>query len=334
MEDKYLLKIDKLKVDLMSVQGIVHAVRGVSLQVKQGEIHGIVGESGCGKSMTIKSIMRLHSEDRVRYGGSILFGEEQKNILELNKKEIRKFLGKEVSMIFQDPMVSLNPIMKVGKQIEEMIMNQSGVSRAEAKERILDIFRQIRIMPPEERYEQYPFEMSGGLLQRIMIAMAVSCHPDLLIADEPTTALDVTIQDQILKLMKRLQKESNMSIIIVTHNLGVIAEICDFVSVMYAGRVVESAPVVDLFDSPRHPYTMALIDSNPKYGQSKTKMATIVGTPPSLVGELKGCPFAERCKYAKEICRQKEPELVAAGPGRQCACHRMDEIGKEGVANE
>ena len=322
-----LIELQNLQVDLMSVQGIVHAVRGVDLTVQKGEIHGIVGESGCGKSMTIKSIMRLHSEDRVRYGGQILYREDQ-NILEMKKKDIRNIRGNEIAMIFQDPMVSLNPIMKVGRQIEEMVVQKTGVSRSEAKEKILKIFEQIRIMPAEERYEQYPFQMSGGLLQRIMIAMAVSCNPELLIADEPTTALDVTIQAQILKLMKSLQQDTGMSIIIVTHNLGVIAEICDRVSVMYAGRVVESAPVVDLFDHPKHPYTMALIDSNPKYGKSKTKMATINGTPPSLVGELKGCPFAERCKHAQELCRSKEPELKEAGTGRVCACHFMDELGR------
>ena len=315
-----IIKIENLTVDIMTVRGIVYGVRGVDLDIKKGEIHGIVGESGCGKSLTVKSILRLHDESRVRYGGKILFDNEN-NILEMSEKQLRQLRGSEMSMIFQDPMISLNPIMRIGEQISEMLRNKQNVSKKEAKERVLELFTKVGIVPPEKRYIQYPFELSGGLLQRVMIAMAMACNPKLLIADEPTTALDVTIQAQILQIIKELRKECGMSVMLVTHNLGVVAEICDNVSVMYAGKVVETGKCIDIFDKPKHPYTYALLQSNPGRGHNKEKMITIPGAPPKLYNKIEGCAYAGRCPYAKEICMKQEPESRYMSDGHRFTCH-------------
>lgn len=316
-----LLKIEDLRVDLMTVRGIVYGVQGVNLDIKKGEIHGIVGESGCGKSLTVKSIMRLHDEKRTRYTGRILFENEEQDILKLGNKQMQSLRGQDITMIFQDPMNALNPIMKIGDQVVEAIRNKKKMSKSEAKQKVYELFEKVNIIPVEKRYSQYPFEMSGGLLQRVMIAMALSCEPKLLIADEPTTALDVTIQAQILKLLKELQKELETSIIIVTHNLGVVAEVCDRVSVMYAGRVVETGTVMEIFDNPKHPYLKALLDSNPKTGHNKERMATIPGMPPKLYAPVKGCAYADRCPYAKDICNKIVPEKTVLSNGHEYSCH-------------
>lgn len=318
MSSKNLLEIKGLHVNLMTVGGIIYAVQGVNLEVREGEIHGIVGESGCGKSMTIKSVMRLHDEKKTEYQGEILFQGE--DILQKTPKEMQRIRGKEVAMIFQDPMVSLNPIMKVGEQIAELIWAKENVDKKQAKEKALQMIEKVGVLPPEKRYEQYPFEMSGGMMQRIMIAMGMSCQPRLLIADEPTTALDVTIQAQILDLMKELQQEHGTSIMIVTHNLGVVAEICDRVTVMYAGKVVETADVAEIFDSPKHPYTLALMKSRPKDGEKE--MISIPGAPPGLSKEFTGCAYADRCEYATERCRMEIPNTVELEGGHKVACHR------------
>lgn len=318
MSSKNLLEIKGLHVNLMTVGGIIYAVQGVNLEVREGEIHGIVGESGCGKSMTIKSVMRLHDEKKTEYQGEILFQGE--DILQKTPKEMQRIRGKEVAMIFQDPMVSLNPIMKVGEQIAELIRAKENVDKKQAKEKALQMIEKVGVLPPEKRYEQYPFEMSGGMMQRIMIAMGMSCQPRLLIADEPTTALDVTIQAQILDLMKELQQEHGTSIMIVTHNLGVVAEICDRVTVMYAGKVVETADVAEIFDSPKHPYTLALMKSRPKDGEKE--MISIPGAPPGLSKEFTGCAYADRCEYATERCRMEIPNTVELEGGHKVACHR------------
>lgn len=316
-----ILEIKDLKMDLMSTRGIVHTVRGVDMSVKSGEIHGIVGESGCGKSMLVKSVMRLHDEKRSRYFGSVrLNGQE---VLGISKKEIQKMRGKEVSMIFQDPMNSLDPIMKVGKQIGEMLRKKEGMSKKQARERAKKLLEQVGLEPVEERIDQYPFEMSGGMMQRVMIAMAMACRPNLLIADEPTTALDVTIQKQILELIKRLRDKYGMACMIVTHNLGVVAEICDTVSVMYAGQVVETASVKDLFAHPAHPYTKALMASSPSKSNRGEKMVTIPGEPPKLYLELKGCAFASRCPHATEYCKTHTPVLKNVHDGQQAACFEI-----------
>ncbi|MCR5796617.1 MAG: ABC transporter ATP-binding protein [Eubacterium sp.] len=332
MDKSNLVEIRDLRVDFMTVRGIVYAVQGVNYSVKKGEIHGIVGESGCGKSVSSKTLLRLHDDEKTRYSGTVKFdnGEEEIDILSLNEKEIREMRGKDISMIFQDPMTSLNPIMKAGEQIAEVVRAKMGMKRAEAKKYVLSLFEDVGIFPAEKRYEQYPFEMSGGMLQRIMIAMALSTKPKLLIADEPTTALDVTIQAQILKLIKELAKKNGTSVIFITHNLGVVAEICDSVTVMYAGRVVECGSVLDIFDRPNHPYTKALLASNPKAADTSKYMATIPGTPPLLYAEFTGCPFAPRCEYATAACKNGLPKMKMVGEEHTAACININKIGGEG----
>lgn len=290
MKKGNVLEIKDLSVDFMTVRGIVYAVQGVDLEVKQGEIHGIVGESGCGKSVTSKSVIRLHNEETTRYAGDIYIRDDS------------------------------------GEQIAEMLRAKKNLNRREAREKVIEMFEKIGITPAEKRYEQYPFEMSGGMLQRIMIAMALICEPKLLIADEPTTALDVTIQAQILKLIKKLQQESGTSVIFITHNLGVVAEICDSVTVMYAGKAVETASVVDIFDHPAHPYTKALLESNPKESDTEKRMKSIPGSPPLLYEKFKGCAFAPRCKYADDKCRSCVPVTENVSEGHSTACFKWREV--------
>lgn len=328
MKKGNVLEIKDLSVDFMTVRGIVYAVQGVDLEVKQGEIHGIVGESGCGKSVTSKSVIRLHNEETTRYSGDIYIRDDsgEKDVLAMSKKQLRDFRGSTAAMIFQDPMTSLDPIMKAGEQIAEMLRAKKNLNRREAREKVIEMFEKIGITPAEKRYEQYPFEMSGGMLQRIMIAMALICEPKLLIADEPTTALDVTIQAQILKLIKRLQQESGTSVIFITHNLGVVAEICDSVTVMYAGKAVETASVVDIFDHPAHPYTKALLESNPRESDTEKRMKSIPGSPPLLYEKFKGCAFAPRCKYADDKCRSCVPVTENVSEGHSTACFKWREV--------
>lgn len=326
MEKENIVEIKNLTVDFMTVRGIVYAVQGVDLNIRTGEIHGIVGESGCGKSVSSKSIMRLHDESRTRYGGEILFHDshgKEVDILKLTDKQIREIRGKDIAMIFQDPMTSLNPIMRAGEQIAELVRSKLKMSKQDAKKHVLELFEKVGILPAEQRYNQYPFEMSGGMLQRIMIAMALSCKPKLLIADEPTTALDVTIQAQILKLVKELAAENNTSVIFITHNLGVVAEICDSVTVMYAGKVCESGSVLDIFDNPSHPYTQALLKSNPKAADTGKYMTTIPGAPPLLYEKFTACPFAARCDRKTAECDKSIPTATAAGEKHFAVCHRL-----------
>jgi len=314
---KNIVAFKNLQVNLMTIHGIVYAVRGIDLNIYDGEIHGIVGESGCGKSMTIKSIMKLHEEKTTEYLGQIEY--KGTDLVDASEQELQKIRGKEISMIFQDPMVSLNPIMKIGDQISEMICMKEKIKKKEAHSKVLQILESLGIQPAEKRYHQYPFEMSGGMLQRIMIAMAISCNPKLLIADEPTTALDVTIQAQILDVIKELQRKNKMTIIIVTHNLGVVAEICDRVSVMYAGKIVETGSVKEIFDCPGHPYTKALLGSNPKKGQKEMK--SIPGSPPSLLKQFKGCAFYDRCIEKCEKCAKTQPDTYKISERHYVTCH-------------
>lgn len=332
MKDENILEIKDLTVDFMTTSGIVYAVQGINLEIKKGEIHGIVGESGCGKSVSSKSIMRLHDEKHTRYGGKVLFKADDKetDIMTLDKKNLQRFRGEDVAMIFQDPMVSLNPIMKAGEQIAEVIRKKKHYSKKEAQEKVLEMFEKIGITPARKRYEQYPFEMSGGMLQRIMIAMALICEPKLLIADEPTTALDVTIQSQILTLIKEIQRESGMSVIIITHNLGVVAEICDSVTVMYAGKVAESGSVLDIFDRPSHPYTRDLLASNPKEADESTRLRTIAGAPPLLYQIFAGCPYEPRCSMACEDCGKKALHQYELNEGHTTSCMRWREVVTDG----
>ena len=321
-----LISIRHLKVELMSVQGLVYAVRDINLDIAPGEIHGIVGESGCGKSMTAKSILRLHDEKKMAYSGEILLDGER-DILKMNKKELQQLRGKEISMIFQDPITTMNPLHTVGKQIMEMMLLHMNISKKEAKRRAVELLEKVGIFPGEERFKQYPFEMSGGMLQRASIAMSLACSPRLLIADEPTTALDVTMQAQVLELLKELQQELQSSILLITHNFGVVAEICDRVSVMYAGQIVETGDVREIFYHPHHPYTQDLIASIPKSGERATKLVSIPGAPPKLNLPIVGCPYAPRCTRACDRCFREAPEMRQCGDTHQYMCF-LDEDGK------
>jgi oligopeptide/dipeptide ABC transporter ATP-binding protein len=316
-----ILEFDRLHTNLMTAGGIVHAVQGVDLRVFPGEILGIVGESGCGKTIMVGSVMRLHDEKRAEYLGEIRF--EGRDVLKLSMRELRRMRGKEAVMIFQDPMVSLNPIMTVGEQISEIVRAKDRVSRAAARARALELLNNVGVMPADKRYRQYPFELSGGMMQRVMIAIALSCNPKLLIADEPTTALDVTIQSQILELIRSLQKQNGMTVLLVTHNLGVVAEICDRVAVMYAGRIMEEATAAEIFDNPAHPYTVALMKSRPRDGVRY--LHSIPGVPPPLTEVFRGCAFARRCEKALPECENIEPEACRVQEGHTVYCHRAAE---------
>lgn len=318
-----LITIRGLKVELMSLYGLIYAVRNINLDIKNGVIHGIVGESGCGKSMTAKSILRLHDEKKTEYSGEILYKGE-KDLLKMSKKELESIRGKEIAMISQDPMTALNPVVTIGKQIVEMIRLHEKVTKEEAKERAIDLLEKVGIQPGAERFKQYPFEMSGGQLQRVCIAMSLACNPKLLIADEPTTALDVTMQAQILVLLKKLQREMQSSILIITHNFGVVAEICDTVSVMYAGQVVETGGVREIFNHPMHPYTRDLISCIPKSGERNTKLTSISGQPPQLNSKIMSCPYASRCKLATERCFNEVPILHSVGENHECMCFEAE----------
>lgn len=317
-----LLDINELTVDIMTTRGVVHALDGVNLQVARGEIHGLVGESGCGKSMTAKAALQLLDKRRTRYGGQVLF--QGQDVLALAEREMCQLRGSRISMIFQDPMTSLNPLMTVGEQITEIYREHSQSGKKEAREQTLALLAKVGINPPERRFGQYPFELSGGLQQRVMIAMAIACGPELLIADEPTTSLDVTIQAQILELLLALQQDLGLSILLITHNFGIVAEMCDRVSVMYAGRVVETAATKDIFQSARHPYSKALIDSIPRTGITEKYLPTIPGSPPQLLEKITACAYMPRCPYAEERCAAAAPLLqYEKETGHSFACHRQ-----------
>ena len=315
-----ILTVDHLKTSFMTSNGEVQAVRGVSFSVKKGEILGIVGESGSGKSVTSMSILRLLADTARIKEGKIVF--DGTDLLGLSKKELRQIRGEKISMIFQDPMSSLNPLIPVGKQVAEMIReHHPDRSKEEIRKEVLALFEKVRIPEPERRYKCYPHEFSGGMRQRVMIAMALANKPELLIADEPTTALDVTIQDQILKQLRELEKEYGTSIIFITHDLGVVAELCDRVIVMYGGLVMEEASIFVLFEEPKHPYTMGLLASIPDLHQDKSvRLMPIPGSPPDMTNPPKGCPFAPRCPYARNICAAELPEFTEVGENHHSRC--------------
>lgn len=312
-----LLHIENLKTVISSKDGKLVPVDGVDITIPKGKTVGIVGESGCGKSMTAMSIMGLLPNTTHIEEGKILF--QDMDLTKLNPKELRKITGDKISIIFQEPMTSLNPVIQVGKQVREAILLHEKVSKEEAKQRVIEIFRQVGIPEPERRYNAYPHQLSGGLRQRVMIGMAMVCNPDLLIADEPTTALDVTIEAQILHLMRQLQKDKGTSIMMITHNLGVVAEICDQVYVMYAGKVVESAEVHELFQNPKHPYTQGLLGALPKM-DSRQRLNSIDGMVPTLKDMPTGCRFAPRCPMATQRCREEQPDLVDVTAEHQVRC--------------
>ncbi|HTY70633.1 MAG TPA: ABC transporter ATP-binding protein [Alphaproteobacteria bacterium] len=315
-----LLDIRDLRTRFATDEGEFDAVDGVSLSLEAGRTLGVVGESGCGKSMTALSIMGLVPPPGRIVGGEIRF--EGVDLLKLSAAEMRELRGNTLSMIFQEPMTSLNPAFTVGAQIVEGIMKHRAVGRAEAKALAIDGLRRVRIPSPEARFDEYPHRLSGGMRQRVMIAMALACRPRLLIADEPTTALDVTIQAQILDLMRTLREETGTAIILITHDLGVVAELADDVAVMYAGRVVERAPVGSLFAAPQHPYTVGLLGSIPKLHLDQDRLAVIEGQVPSLHAPVSGCQFHPRCPFAVEECRRQSPPLADVAARHQAACWR------------
>jgi oligopeptide/dipeptide ABC transporter ATP-binding protein len=329
MAQERLLTVNQLRTEFMQgKKSSVTAINEISFHIDKGEILGLVGESGCGKSVTSLSIMRLlnFTSGKITKGEVIFDG---KDMLKLNDKEIREIRGGKMSMIFQEPMSSLNPAMRIDKQMIEGIRLHTDLSKAEARQRAAKILAQVGIPDPERVLKNYPHQLSGGMSQRVMIAMAMSCNPQLLIADEPTTALDVTIQAQILDLMKKIQQEEGMSILLITHDLGVVAEMCTRVIVMYAGEIVEEAPVDILFNNPTHPYTQGLIASVPKLGSGVKVLPSIPGSVPDLSMLPKGCRFAPRCKYATERCHNEEPELFEISAHQKCRCWMAGKTAKE-----
>ena len=333
-----ILTVKDLKTYFYTASGIAKAVDGVSFNIAKGETMGIVGESGSGKSVTSSSIIRLLPPRTVKIvGGSIEF--EGKDVLALSKKELNDFRGKDIAVIFQDPMTSLDPVFKIGKQMTEMIMAHQNVTKDEAWKMAVEALSKVGIPEPEKRMNSYPYELSGGMCQRVIIAMAVCCKPKLIIADEPTTALDVTVQAQVLELLKELQRDMDTAILLITHNLGVVWEMCDKVMVMYAGNTVEFTDTKTLYSNPRHPYTWGLLDSMPKLSdESKGELKTIPGTPPDLRLTGKCCNFYNRCPYVTEACTQSVPPLVEVEPGHFVACHRQNLTNKlekgEGLKDE
>ena len=312
-----LLEVRHLKTQFSTDEGIAHAVEDVSFDLKRGETLGIVGESGSGKSVTMLSVIRLVTGKIT--DGEILF--DGRDLRKLSDKEMIALRGKDITMVFQDPMTSLDPVYTIGYQLMEPILKHNKCSRQEAFDRAVQMLEKVGIANARERMKEYPHQLSGGMRQRVIIAMALTCNPKLLIADEPTTALDVTIQAQILDLMKQLKKDSDMSIILITHDLGVVAQMCDRVNVMYCGQIVESAPVNELFHDPRHKYTQGLLHSIPRLDQEADKLDVIQGSVPSIVMLPTGCRFHPRCPYATEKCRTAVPEMVQVGEEHFAACH-------------
>ncbi|TMM23179.1 MAG: ABC transporter ATP-binding protein [Actinobacteria bacterium] len=316
-----LLEVRDLKVSFRTEDGIVRAVDGISFTVDEGEVVGIVGESGSGKSVTMMSVMRLITDPNVIYQGEILY--KGRNLMQVSRDAMREVRGEEIAMIFQDPMTSLNPVYTVGWQIEEQLNEHYDLKKGQARRRASELLAQVGIPRPEQRIDDYPHQFSGGMRQRVMIALALSCNPDLLIADEPTTALDVTIQAQILELIKDLRRDFGSAVVLITHDLGVVADIADRILVMYAGRIVEEGNKEQIFYDPQHPYTWGLLGSIARLDRPKARRLTaIAGQPPSLINRPKGCSFRPRCPQAFDRCRAEDPQLtVKVGDGHLDACH-------------
>ncbi len=324
-----LLEVKNLSTQFFTQDGVVRAVDEVSFYVMPGETLGVVGESGCGKSMTGLSIMRLiPSPPGKIVAGEIIFNGQ--DLMQMSDNEIRQVRGHEIAMIFQDPMTSLNPVLTINRQISEALQLHLGMNKEQARNRSVELLRMVGIPNAEERVDQYPHQFSGGMRQRVMIAMALSCNPKLIIADEPTTALDVTIQAQILDLMRTLQSERDTGVIMITHSMGVVAGMADRVNVMYAGHIVETASTEEIFANPRHPYTVGLMKSIPRLDSAtKEKLEPIRGLPPDLIDLPDMCPFVPRCNYAREKCEQKRPGLMEVKPGHFSACWFWEEVSKE-----
>lgn len=324
-----LLKIEGLSTHFITEEGRIKAVDEVSLRILQGETVCIVGESGCGKSVTAMSVMGLLQGGLgVAIDGRITF--QDKDLLSLNKAEIRAIRGHEIAMIFQEPMSSLNPVLTIGEQLIEPMMEHLKLNKKVARERATALIEQVGISRSKQIMNSYPHELSGGMLQRIMIAMAISCGPKLLIADEPTTALDVTIQAQILDMLRQIKEESGMAILLITHDLGVVAEMADYVVVMYAGKIVEEGEVTKLFEDPKHPYTQGLLRSKPVLGQRQEELFSIPGQVPNLLELQPSCYFHDRCEHCMAICRTQEPQLGAVGHQQKAACWLYGEVAHHG----
>jgi len=324
--DDYLLEVKNLRTYFFTDEGIVKAVDDVSFGLKKGESLGIVGESGSGKSVTALSIMRLIQDPPGKIiGGEIIFRGE--DLLKKKEEEMREVRGNKISMVFQDPMTSLNPVFTIGDQIMEAIILHQKLDKVSARKKAIEMLEIVRIPEASKRIDEYPHQFSGGMRQRVMIAMALSCNPEILIADEPTTALDVTIQAQIIELIKQLQKDLGMSLILITHDMGIVAESCQNVLVMYAGKVVEYADVRTIFKKPSHPYTIGLLESVPRLDVRKERLKAIEGQPPDLVALPNYCYYAERCPYKTERCLEEIPDLIELEPGHYSRCLYAKEIG-------
>ncbi|HEU5095499.1 MAG TPA: ABC transporter ATP-binding protein [Reyranella sp.] len=315
-----LLELKQLAVSFATDDGTVRAVDGIDLALQRGRTLGLVGESGCGKSVTSLAVMGLLPPENSKVSGEVRF--EGRNLLAIDKRALRDLRGARLAMIFQEPMTSLNPAFTVGNQIVEAIRRHSDASPAEARAKAIEMLRRVRIPSPEKRIDDYPHKLSGGQRQRVMIAMALACGPDLLIADEPTTALDVTIQAQILDLMRGLRRDTGTAIILITHDLGVVAEMADDVAVMYAGQIVERAPVKALFARPEHPYTVGLLGSIPKLDRKRERLPSIEGRVPDMTQPPGGCRFAARCPFVQPACRNRVPPLAEVAPGHLTRCRR------------
>ncbi|MER5883468.1 ABC transporter ATP-binding protein [Streptomyces sp. NPDC001941] len=315
-----LLEVRDLQVEFRTRDGVAKAVNGVNYSVDAGETLAVLGESGSGKSVTAQAVMGILDVPPGRIaGGEILF--QGQDLLKLKEEERRKIRGAKMAMIFQDALSSLNPVLSVGEQLGEMFVVHRGMSRKDARAKAIELMDEVRIPAAKERVGQYPHQFSGGMRQRIMIAMAMALEPDLIIADEPTTALDVTVQAQVMDLLAELQARHNMGLILITHDLGVVADVADKIAVMYAGRIVESAPVHEIYKNPAHPYTRGLLDSIPRLDQKGQELYAIKGLPPNLLAIPSGCAFNPRCPMARDVCRTDVPPLAEVAPGRRSACH-------------
>ncbi len=314
-----LLSVQDLRVNFDTYDGVVKALDGVTLEILDGEMFGLVGETGCGKSVTALSIMRLIPENGRIADGKILFRAE--NLLDKTEEEMRKLRGGKISMIFQDPTVSLNPVFTVGQQIVDVMMIHQHIEKEEATRRAAEAFKLVALADPDKTLKLYPHELSGGMQQRVMIAMALSSDPDMLIADEPTSSVDVTIQAQLLKRLLEIKSARRLAILLITHSMGIVAETCDKVGVMYAGNVVEMGPMRDVLKEPLHPYTKGLLEAIPKPQSRGKRLPIVKGTIPDLINRPLGCTFHPRCAYAMETCRAEKPATISAGSGRQVACH-------------
>jgi peptide/nickel transport system ATP-binding protein/oligopeptide transport system ATP-binding protein len=331
MSETPILEVRDLRVEIPLTRGTVHAVQSASFSVEAGQALGLVGESGCGKSMTLRAILGLLPQPGHITGGEIRF--EGDDLANAGPRRLRDVRGARIGIIFQEPMTALNPVMRVGDQIAEGPRVHLGKSRSEARQIALELMRKVGIPDPARRAQAYPHELSGGMRQRVMIAIALSCEPRLILCDEPTTALDVTIQDQILKLLSAMRRDLGVSVVFVTHDLAVVAETCERIAVMYAGQVVETGTVDEVFRAPRHPYTLGLLRSVPRFDDVRKTLDSIPGQPPDLVAPPTGCPFQPRCGFAREDCLEGDFPLRRLGPGRATACIHDDDCAQDVAAN-